>query len=104
MLTIENPDKLNTLMKAVTAGVQFEIVYQRGNAMEYLFRILRDGVLDSKLTIMREVFNGEFVFLYFTDKNDHYILSKFHLNLDVVRDRSKFILWITEKFIDRYKQ
>lgn len=102
MLQIENPDKLNFHSKLLTKDIEFEIVYQRGNAMEYLFRILRDGVLDAKLTVMREL-NGNFVFLYFTDANDHYILSKFNLDLDVVRDRGKFTFWITEKFLNGYK-
>jgi len=98
MLQIENPDKLNFHSKLTTRNIEFEIVYQRGNAMEYLFRILRDGVLDAKLTVMREL-NGDFVFLYFTDANDHYILSKFNLDMDTFRDRGKFIFWITEKFL-----
>ena len=102
MLQIENPDKLNFHSKLTTKGIEFEIVYQRGNAMEYLFRILRDGVLDAKMTIMREL-NGNFVFLYFTDANDHYILSKFNLDMDTFRDRGKFIFWITEKFLNGYK-
>lgn len=102
MLTIENPDKLNFHSKVLTKNIEFEIVFQRVNAMEYLFRILRDGVLDAKLTVMREL-NGNFVFLYFTDKNDHYILSKFNLDLDTFRDRGKFIFWITEKFLNGYK-
>ena len=102
MLTIENPDKLNFHSKVLTRNIEFEIVFQRVNAMEYLFRILRDGVLDAKLTVMREL-NGNFVFLYFTDKNDHYILSKFNLDLDTFRDRGKFIFWITEKFLNGYK-
>lgn len=102
MLQIENPDKLNFHSKLLTKDIEFEIVYQRGNAMEYLFRILRDGVLDAKLTVMREL-NGNFVFLYFTDANDHYILSKFNLDMDTFRDRGKFIFWITEKFLNRYK-
>jgi hypothetical protein len=102
MLQIENPDKLNFHSKLTTRNIEFEIVYQRGNAMEYLFRILRDGVLDAKLTVMREL-NGDFVFLYFTDANDHYILSKFNLDMDTFRDRGKFIFWITEKFLNGYK-
>ena len=102
MLQIENPDKLNFHSKLLTKDIEFEIVYQRGNAMEYLFRILRDGVLDAKLTVMREL-NGNFVFLYFTDANDHYILSKFNLDMDTFRDRGKFIFWITEKFLNGYK-
>ena len=102
MLKIENPDKLNFHSKLLTKDIEFEIVYQRGNAMEYLFRILRDGVLDAKLTVMREL-NGDFVFLYFTDKNDHYILSKFNLDMDTFRDRGNFIFWITEKFLNGYK-
>jgi hypothetical protein len=102
MLQIENPDKLNFHSKLLTKDIEFEIVYQRGNAMEYLFRILRDGVLDAKLTVMREL-NGDFVFLYFTDANDHYILSKFNLDMDTFRDRGKFIFWITEKFLNGYK-
>ena len=102
MLQIENPDKLNFHSKLTTRNIEFEIVYQRGNAMEYLFRILRDGVLDAKLTVMREL-NGNFVFLYFTDANDHYILSKFNLDMDTFRDRGKFIFWITEKFLNGYK-
>jgi len=102
MLQIENPDKLNFHSKLLTKDIEFEIVYQRGNAMEYLFRILRDGVLDAKLTVMREL-NGNFVFLYFTDANDHYILSKFNLDMDTFRDRGNFIFWITEKFLNRYK-
>ena len=102
MLQIENPDKLNFHSKLLTKDIEFEIVYQRGNAMEYLFRILRDGVLDAKLTVMRQL-NGNFVFLYFTDANDHYILSKFNLDMDTFRDRGKFIFWITEKFLNGYK-
>ncbi len=102
MLQIENPDKLNFHSKLTTRNIEFEIVYQRGNAMEYLFRILRDGVLDAKLTVMREL-NGDFVFLYFTDANDHYILSKFNLDMDTFRDRGNFIFWITEKFLNGYK-
>ena len=102
MLTIENPDKLNFHSKLTQKDIEFEIVYQRGNAMEYLFRILRDGVLDAKLTVMREL-NGNFVFLYFTDANDHYILSKFNLDMDTFRDRGNFIFWITEKFLNGYK-
>jgi hypothetical protein len=102
MLQIENPDKLNFHSKLLTKDIEFEIVYQRGNAMEYLFRILRDGVLDAKLTVMREL-NGNFVFLYFTDANDHFILSKFNLDMDTFRDRGNFIFWITEKFLNGYK-
>jgi hypothetical protein len=102
MLQIENPDKLNFHSKLTTRNIEFEIVYQRGNAMDYLFRILRDGVLDAKLTVMREL-NGNFVFLYFTDANDHFILSKFNLDMDTFRDRGKFIFWITEKFLNGYK-
>ena len=102
MLQIENPDKLNFHSKLLTKDIEFEIVYQRGNAMEYLFRILRDGVLDAKLTVMRQL-NGNFVFLYFTDANDHYILSKFNLDMDTFRDRGNFIFWITEKFLNGYK-
>jgi len=33
MLKIENPDKLNSSMRALTGGVDFEIVYQRENPL-----------------------------------------------------------------------
>jgi hypothetical protein len=103
MLQIENPDKLNFHSKLTTRNIEFEIVYQRGNAMEYLFRILRDGVLDAKMTIMRDLDADNRVFIYFTDANDHYILSKFNLDMDTFRDRGNFIFWITEKFLNGYK-
>jgi hypothetical protein len=103
MLMIKNPDKLNFHSKLLTRNIEFEIVYQRVNDREYLFRILRDGVLDAKLTVMRKGENTNFVFIYFTDANDHYILSKFNLDMDTFRDRGKFIFWITDKFLNNYK-
>ena len=103
MLMIKNPDKLNFHSKLLTRNIEFEIVYQRVNDREYLFRILRDGVLDAKLTVMRKGENTNFVFIYFTDANDHYILSKFNLDMDTFRDRGNFIFWITEKFLNGYK-
>lgn len=104
MLEIVNPDKLNFHSKVLTRDIEFEIVFQRVNDREYLFRILKDGVLDAKLTVMREVnLSGKFVFLYFTDKNDHHIISKFNLDMDTFRDRGKFIFWITDKFLNNYR-
>jgi len=103
MLEIVNPYKLNFHSKVLTRDIEFDIVYQRGNDREYLFRILKDGVLDTKLTVCRQLSGHNFVFLYFTDKNDHHIISKFNLDMDTFRDRDKFIFWITDKFLNGYK-
>ena len=68
MLKIEKPDRLNSSMKALTAGVDFELVYQRENPNEYLFRILRDGVLDAKMAISKDWNKGDTVIIRFSDK------------------------------------
>ena len=104
MLKIENPDNLNTTMKALTSGVEFQIVYQRKNGMEYLFRILKDGVLDCKMTISTTWKYGDTILIYFCDKDDHFIHATYELDYDIVSNRSKFLLWITERFLNGYKR
>ena len=102
MLKIVNPEKLQTTMKALTAGMEFELVYQRENPHEYLFRILRDGVLDVKMTISKYWNKGDTVVVRFADKDNHWILATYELEYSRVRNRGEFILWITDKFINGY--
>ena len=102
MLKIENPEKLNTSMKALTAGMEFELVYQRENPNEYLFRILKDGVLDAKMEISKDWNPGDTVVIRFCDKNNHWILAAYELDFGRVRNKGEFLLWITDKFINRY--
>lgn len=103
MLKIENPEKLNTSMKALTAGMEFELVYQRENSNEYLFRILKDGVLDCKMAISKDWNKGDTVVIRFCDKDNHWILSTYELDYSRVSNRGEFLLWITDKFINGYK-
>ena len=102
MLRIENPDKLQTTMKALTAGMEFELVYQRENPNEYLFRILRDGVLDAKMAISKDWNKGDTVVIRFCDKDNHWILATYELEYSRVSNRGEFLLWISDKFIKRY--
>jgi len=102
MLKIENPEKLQTTMRALTAGVDFELVYQRENPHEYLYRILRDGVLDVKMTISKYWNKGDTVVVRFADKDNHWILATYELEYSRVSNRGGFILWITDKFINGY--
>jgi len=88
MLKIEKPDRLNSSMKALTAGVDFELVYQRENPNEYLFRILRDGVLDAKMAISKDWNKGDTVIIRFADKDNHWVMATYELDFDVVRNRS----------------
>jgi len=104
MLKIENPNKLNTSMKALTSGVDFELVYQRENPNEYLFRILRDGVLDCKMAISKDWNKGDTVVVRFADKDNHWIIATYELDYSKVRNRGEFILWITERFLTGYKK
>jgi len=104
MLKIENPNKLNTSMKALTAGVEFELVFQRENPHEYLFRILRDGVLDAKMAILKDWNKGDTVVIRFADKDNHWIMATYELDYSKVRNRSEFILWITERFLKGYQK
>ena len=103
MLKIENPEKLQTTMKALTSGMDFELVYQRENSNEYLFRILKDGVLDCKMAISKEWYRGRTVVIRFCDKDNHWILATYELEFSRVRNRGEFLLWITDKFINGYK-
>ena len=103
MLKIENPEKLQTTMKALTAGMEFELVYQRENSNEYLFRILRDGVLDCKMAISKDWNKGDTIVVRFADKDNHWILATYELEFSRVRNRGEFLLWITDKFINGYK-
>ncbi len=103
MLKIENPDKLNTTMRALTAGVNFELVYQRENVVEYLFRILKDGVLDCKMTISKDWNVGNTIVVRFCDKDNHWIHSTYELDYSKVSNRNEFLLWVTERFINGYK-
>ena len=102
MLKIVNPEKLQTTMKALTAGMEFELVYQRENPHEYLFRILRDGVLDVKMTISKYWNKGDTVVVRFADKDNHWILATYELDYSRVSNRGEFLLWISDKFIKRY--
>lgn len=102
MLKIENPEKLQTTMKALTAGMDFELVYQRENPNEYLYRILKDGVLDCKMTISKDWYPGSTVVIRFCDKDNHWILATYELEFSKVRNRGEFLLWITDKFINGY--
>jgi len=102
MLKIEKPDRLNSSMKALTAGVDFELVYQRENPNEYLFRILRDGVLDAKMAISKDWNKGDTVIIRFADKDNHWVMATYELDFDVVRNRSQFIFWISERFLEGY--
>ncbi len=104
MLKIKNPERLNITTKALTADIHCEIVYQRENAAEYLFRILKDGVLDAKMTISKDWNVGDTVVVRFCDKDNHWIHSTYDLDYEMVSNRSKFIFWITERFLDDYKQ
>ena len=103
MLKIVNPEKLQTTMKALTAGMEFELVYQRENPHEYLFRILRDGVLDVKMTISKYWERGDTVVVRFADKDNHWILATYELDYSRVSNRGEFLLWISDKFIKGYK-
>ena len=102
MLKIENPEKLNTSMKALTAGMDFELVYQRENPNEYLFRILKDSVLDCKMTISKDWNPGDTIVVRFADKDNHWIMATYELDFSRVRNRGEFLLWITDKFINGY--
>ena len=104
MLKIENPEKLNSSMRALTGGVDFELVYQRENPHEYLFRILRDGVLDCKLAILKNWEPGDTVVIRFADKDNHWIIATYELDFSQVRNRSEFLLWVTERFLKGYKK
>lgn len=104
MLKIENPDKLNSSMRALTAGVDFELVYQRENPHEYLFRILRDGVLDVKMTISKYWEPGDTVVIRFADKDNHWVMATYELDFSQVRNRSEFLLWVTERFLTGYQK
>jgi len=104
MLKIENPNKLNTSMKALTAGVDFELLYQRENPYEYLYRIHRDGVFDVKMAISKDWNKGDTVVIRFADKDNHWVMATYELDYSKVRNRSEFILWITEKFLNGYKK
>ncbi len=104
MLKIENPDKLNSSMRALTGGVDFEIVYQRENPHEYLYRILRDGALDVKMAILKNWEPGDTVVIRFADKDNHWVMATYELDFDVVRNRSQFIFWISERFLEGYKK
>ena len=102
MLKIENPEKLQTTMKALTAGMDFELVYQRENPNEYLFRILKDSVLDCKMAISKDWNPGDTIVVRFADKDNHWIMATYELEFSKVRNRGEFLLWITDKFINGY--
>ena len=104
MLKIENPEKLNSSMRALTGGVDFELVYQRENPHEYLFRILRDGVLDVKMAILKNWEPGDTVVIRFADKDNHWVMATYELDYRDVRNRSTFLLWITERFLTGYQK
>jgi hypothetical protein len=104
MLKIEKPDRLNSSMKALTSGVDFELVYQRENPNEYLFRILRDGVLDAKMAISKDWNKGDTVVVRFADKDNHWVVATYELDFDMVRNRAQFLFWITERFLEGYKK
>lgn len=104
MLKIDNPEKLNTTMRALTAGVDFELVYQRENSHEYLYRILRDDMLDVKMTISKYWNKGDTVVIRFADKDNHWVMASYELDFSEVRNRSTFLFWITEKFLTGYKK
>ena len=104
MLKIENPEKLNSSMRALTGGVDFELVYQRENPHEYLFRILRDGVLDVKMAILKNWEPGDTVVIRFADKDNHWVMATYELDFSQVRNRSEFLLWVTERFLKGYKK
>ena len=104
MLKIENPDKLNSSMRALTGGVDFEIVYQRENPHEYLYRILRDGTLDVKMAILKNWEPGDTVVIRFADKDNHWVMATYELDYSQVRNRSEFLLWITERFLTGYQK
>jgi hypothetical protein len=104
MLKIEKPDRLNSSMKALTAGVDFELVYQRENPNEYLFRILRDGVLDAKMAISKDWNKGDTVIIRFADKDNHWVMATYELDFSHVRNRSEFLLWVTERFLTGYQK
>ena len=104
MLKIENPEKLNSTMRALTGGVDFELVYQRENPHEYLFRILRDGVLDVKMAILKNWEPGDTVVIRFADKDNHWVMATYELDFNDVRNRSRFLLWVTERFLKGYQK
>ena len=104
MLKIENPEKLNSSMRALTGGVDFELVYQRENPHEYLFRILRDGVLDVKMAILKNWEPGDTVVIRFADKDNHWVMATYELDFSHVRNRSEFLLWVTERFLTGYQK
>ena len=104
MLKIDNPEKLNSSMRALTAGVDFELVYQRENPHEYLFRILRDDVLDCKMSVMKDWNIGDTVVIRFADKDNHWVMATYELDYRDVRNRSTFLLWITERFLTGYQK
>jgi hypothetical protein len=104
MLKIENPEKLNSTMRALTGGVDFELVYQRENPHEYLFRILRDGVLDVKMAILKNWEPGDTVVIRFADKDNHWVMATYELDFSQVRNRSEFLLWVTERFLTGYQK
>jgi hypothetical protein len=104
MLKIENPEKLNSSMRALTGGVDFEIVYQRETPHEYLFRILRNGVLDCKMSVLKDWNSGDTIVVRFADKDNHWIMATYELDYSHVRNRSTFLLWITERFLKGYQK
>jgi len=104
MLKIENPEKLNSSMRALTGGVDFEIVYQRENPHEYLYRILRDGALDVKMAILKDWSEGDTVVVRFADKDNHWVMATYELDFNDVRNRSRFLLWVTERFLKGYQK
>ena len=104
MLKIENPEKLNSSMRALTGGVDFEIVYQRENPHEYLYRILRDGALDVKMAILKNWEPGDTVVIRFADKDNHWVMATYELDFSQVRNRSEFLLWVTERFLTGYQK
>jgi len=104
MLKIVNPEKLQTTMKALTAGMEFELVYQRENPHEYLFRILRNGVLDCKMSVLKDWSDGDTVVVRFADKDNHWVMATYELDYSYVRNRSTFLLWVTERFLSGYQK
>lgn len=88
-------------MKALTNGVEFELQYQRDNEIYYLYRILKNGMYDSQMAISKDWNTGDTVVIRFYDKNN-LRLATHELEFDKVRNRSQFIFWITETFLNGY--